>query len=290
MTGLVGTLAVRIVDPGVQETPTPRTTQGINEFPAGSGIYGVTLTAPLGPGLYVVMWDIAPTGPYTVSNSWGEPLTITIEDPVFPGGWSWTPYGWLQPDWYEGTLDISTGTPGSSTLPDANYVRCASKLDFNQYGYTCDTGPGGLQELVDQALSTFWRITGQKIDQIEPQAQAIVRRVVKGMTEYFVVSSDADTIETMSDFDMISSFSAGPYNENRKNGSETRQGWLLFPIPWISQTLWGLLDYERYGYWVQLFGGINMPAFESSDAFWEQGLEMGNWWGPGSPNGYTWGA
>jgi hypothetical protein len=55
-TGLTGTLAVRIID-NEGNTTTPRTTTGIAEYPAGSGVYEVTLTAPADRGQYSLVWD-----------------------------------------------------------------------------------------------------------------------------------------------------------------------------------------------------------------------------------------
>lgn len=55
-TGLVGTIGVRVLDQ-VGGTPIARTTAGIAELVAGSGIYGVTLTAPAAGGQYAIVWD-----------------------------------------------------------------------------------------------------------------------------------------------------------------------------------------------------------------------------------------
>jgi hypothetical protein len=55
-TGLTGTLGVRITD-NVGATTTARVTAGIAEYPAGSGIYEVTLTAPDDRGQYSLVWD-----------------------------------------------------------------------------------------------------------------------------------------------------------------------------------------------------------------------------------------
>jgi hypothetical protein len=55
-TGGVGSVGVRIGN-GVGGTVTARTTAGVVEFPAGSGIYLATLTAPATAGQYVVVWD-----------------------------------------------------------------------------------------------------------------------------------------------------------------------------------------------------------------------------------------
>ena len=56
-TGLVGTIGVRIMD-GQGATVTARTTAGIIEAPAGSGIYTATsLIAPNTAGQYQIVWD-----------------------------------------------------------------------------------------------------------------------------------------------------------------------------------------------------------------------------------------
>jgi hypothetical protein len=60
-TGLAGTLGVRILD-NAGGTTTARATAGIAEFPAGSGFYTVTLTAPTTAGQYSVFWDTDRSG------------------------------------------------------------------------------------------------------------------------------------------------------------------------------------------------------------------------------------
>lgn len=81
-TGLVGTIGVRIMD-GQGGTTTARSTAGIVETPAASGIYAATLTAPAA-GDYLVVWD---TG--GVTPTFGtEDLVVTTGPPTFasPGG------------------------------------------------------------------------------------------------------------------------------------------------------------------------------------------------------------
>lgn len=56
-TGLVGTIGVRILHPAAGTTFLARTTAGITEQPAGSGIYFVSLTAPDDAGTYSIVWD-----------------------------------------------------------------------------------------------------------------------------------------------------------------------------------------------------------------------------------------
>ena len=73
-TGLTGTLAVRVTD-GQTTVVVARTTAGITEFPAGSGIYGVTIIAPVDTGQFQVVWDDG-------TNFALEELTVTFTGSV----------------------------------------------------------------------------------------------------------------------------------------------------------------------------------------------------------------
>jgi hypothetical protein len=70
--GLVGTIGVRI-DQGASNI-LARTTAGIVEFPAGSGIYVATLTSPSIAGYYQITWDTGVVGPGTTAV---EDLLVT---------------------------------------------------------------------------------------------------------------------------------------------------------------------------------------------------------------------
>lgn len=63
--GLVGAIGVRINNAG--GTITARTTSGIAEYPSGSGIYYVSLTAPSTPGQYTILWDNGSVTPGNVA-------------------------------------------------------------------------------------------------------------------------------------------------------------------------------------------------------------------------------
>jgi hypothetical protein len=76
-TGLVGTLGVRVVNPATGAVLTARTTSGITETVAGSGLYGVTLTAPSSAGEYAVVWDTSGSTPVFAS----EDLFVTLGPP-----------------------------------------------------------------------------------------------------------------------------------------------------------------------------------------------------------------
>lgn len=60
--GLTGTLGVRILD-NAGATTTARTTDGIAEYPDGSGLYYVELTAPDTQGQFSIMFDDGTVSP-----------------------------------------------------------------------------------------------------------------------------------------------------------------------------------------------------------------------------------
>jgi hypothetical protein len=63
VTGLVGTLGVRIIDTPSGSTFLARTTAGIVENPVGSGLYEWSGTGPTTAGTYSVIWDDGATTP-----------------------------------------------------------------------------------------------------------------------------------------------------------------------------------------------------------------------------------
>lgn len=77
--GLTGTIGVRILD-NAGATTTARVTAGIAEYPASSGVYYVTLTAPSTAGQYTILWD---NGTATPGNIATEDLvvaeTVTVQ-------------------------------------------------------------------------------------------------------------------------------------------------------------------------------------------------------------------
>jgi hypothetical protein len=279
--GQASQLQVQLVIPGEQRVVISRTNAGITEFPAGSGVYGVTLTAPLAPGLYVLIWDWAGSNPVDTTNTFVDQVTVVYQPPQWylENEIVW-PFGNF--DGFIPGAQVSDAAPGSNPIPTAADVRAASNLSWTDYGagLADDTGPAGLQEIVDRAESAFYNITGQTLDSIDVKFAPQVRRVIQGMTEQLAMAGSADVLDTQSDWDLITSFTAGPYSEQHRAGDEMFKGRMLFPVPWISMALWALLTPDRYGFWVSFFTGVNQPAFEGTDVFWEAGQELSSLYGP----------
>lgn len=78
--GLAGTMGVQIIRASDESVATARVTAGIAEVLAGSGVYRVTLTAPLVAGSYVILWDDG-SGNFT-----SEALEVTLGLPRVPDG------------------------------------------------------------------------------------------------------------------------------------------------------------------------------------------------------------
>lgn len=66
ITGLVGTLGVQVINVETDIPVISRTTAGISEVPAGSGLYFTDITAPV-TGSYIILWDKGTITPTTVA-------------------------------------------------------------------------------------------------------------------------------------------------------------------------------------------------------------------------------
>jgi hypothetical protein len=80
-TGLAGTVGFQVID-NVGGVTIARTTAGITERPAGSGIYTITFTVPASLGDYTIVWDKGSTAP---SNMATEELVVTYSSFVGAG-------------------------------------------------------------------------------------------------------------------------------------------------------------------------------------------------------------
>lgn len=80
--GLEGTIGVRVIDPLAGTTVIARSTAGIVEAPAGSGVYVAELTAPADPSVLLVVWDIVEGGdPLTPDSTFTDQLEVIASAP-----------------------------------------------------------------------------------------------------------------------------------------------------------------------------------------------------------------
>jgi hypothetical protein len=134
--------------------------------------------------------------------------------------------------------------------------------------------------IVAVAEALFLRITGQTWDSIATADEPLVQQAVKGLSELTAYQDSPEYLETLSDFDLISSFSAGPYSESRRSPEDARKARMLVAWPWLSDLLWNLLTPDQYNYWTEFFLDTPPPAFEVTEVNWGADFyDLGYYWG-----------
>lgn len=150
--------------------------------------------------------------------------------------------------------------------PDAEAVRGWSKVDFDSLGYADDTD---LQVLVDRASAMYVQITGRPMDSTMPVEFApLAEQATQRMTEILAFQAQQDYAETLSDFQLLSNFSAGPYSETRRSLTEIRGAPMLVGDPGLNAALFASMTPERYEFWYGWLTGNNPPAFEITEVDW----------------------
>lgn len=149
--------------------------------------------------------------------------------------------------------------------PTVEEMREWSKLDFGALGYADDAA---LQVLVDRSVANFYNTTGRKLAKVPTELEPLVQQAIQGLTEQAAFRAQADNLETLSDFDLISTFSAGPYSETRRSPDEMMKARMINAWPWLNRLLWDLLTPEKYDYWTFFFSGQFAPAFAVTEMNW----------------------
>lgn len=155
-------------------------------------------------------------------------------------------------------------------LPTAELVRAWSPptLDWAALGYPEGGAPDPLEQLVAEAVGDFRRITGLSFAAVPADDEALAQKAIRGLTALGAAQATEDYAETLADFDLIQSFSAGEYTETRRSAEDARKARALVAWPWLSDLLWGLLTDDQHDYYVEYFGGQNRPAFEITEVDW----------------------
>lgn len=126
VTGLVGTLGVRIIDTPSGSTFLARTTAGIVENPAGSGLYEWSGAGPTTAGTWSVIWDDGATTPgHTAIEE--LVVTSTIIAAAAPAGTDLCTVADVQ------LAMESTSTPSSVSSLIQTYITAASAMIENAY-------------------------------------------------------------------------------------------------------------------------------------------------------------
>lgn len=172
--------------------------------------------------------------------------------------------GWSKLDWTDPDLDYAPPT-GSAT----------DKLDF----------------VVAQACGYITHVTARAIDATMPtELTEIAQAAILRRVEQLAQMGKSDNVETAGDADLISTFTAGPYSETRRDTTaKPSAGSTLNPWPELERALWLLLTEtpaevagggnaavaDRRDYWRWLLGqGQQLPAWQVVETDWSAGSDM----------------
>lgn len=154
--------------------------------------------------------------------------------------------------------------------PTAEWVVENSNVSFDQTGFG-DTVK--LERLVAVARRVVARYTGQgwlpddtfaPTVPLGPLDEPLVADVVLKYVEFAAFRASADVAETLSDFDLISSFSAGSYSESRRNGKDAAEAARAV----LKNLFWPIMSPDKQDEWIAQDAGVNPPAFAITEVNW----------------------
>lgn len=155
------------------------------------------------------------------------------------------------------------------TAPTAAQIREWSKVDFNTLGFSDDAD---LQVLVDRSVTLFAQITGRPVDATMPvEYDRAVEQVIQRMVEVLAFQAQQEYVETLSDFQLIASFSAGSYSETRRSLTEIKDARMLVADPALNALLLTLLTPDMQDFWIGWWSGQIPPGFEVTEVAWMLG-------------------
>lgn len=152
--------------------------------------------------------------------------------------------------------------------PTAAWIEENSDVDFASLGNGWLAADGAVQRLVDVQVAFLEWATGRPLATMPPEFERLAEQALIYLVENSAQQSTADISETMGDFALIQSFSAGPYNESRRGLDELRKSGLIVADPRLHGLLWALLTDERRDVWMEWLSGVIAPAFEITDVNW----------------------
>lgn len=145
--------------------------------------------------------------------------------------------------------------------PTATDLALWSLVDFSSLGFS---NPARLQVYIDRATAEIVNLTGRDLLSLnmtdDPNLIPLMQQAIQIRTEMLVHQAQPDYVDTLSDFDLIGSFTAGPYSEQRRSPGEAVQARTLSQNPVLHELLFNLLTddkYDDYLLWVQ---GQFLPA------------------------------
>ncbi len=178
---------------------------------------------------------------------------------------------------------------GGMFAPTAARVRLISQSPFAEQGFPEPTGneEDPLARLVAAAAEFVIDKTGYGSFLAVPDGKApLVENAIVMLTSMYVAQNTAEYLETLADFDLIQSFSAGSYSETRRSADDAAKAKALVAWPPVNAAIVAAMTPEAYDDYMAWLNGDVAPAFSVTEVDWTNrdydaagGWIVGDWGG-----------
>lgn len=160
----------------------------------------------------------------------------------------------------------------SVAIPTVDEIRAESNVEWAEYGYPLPVGadPDRLDTVLSEATIEFQAMTG--IDPADEPVMAadvrapLIRKAIRMLVEFNAGASQMEVLESVTDFDIISSFGAAGYNETRRNVSANTQ--VVHPWPALNRLLKFIVYFDSAGQRAMDVPGVEVPGLTPNPYEW----------------------
>lgn len=175
-------------------------------------------------------------------------------------------------------MDTPTAEAVRTWIPNATWT---------DWGYASGQDPDSITRIAAAASQQTLDVTGWGTwAAVPPEKEPLLEHAVGIMTAMFAAQSSPEYLETLSDFDLIQSFSAGSYSETRRSPDEAIKAKMLAPWPMAHAALLAAMTPEKMEAYLAYLNGQNVPSFEVTEVDWTgwgMSADLADLWGWSDP-------
>lgn len=158
-----------------------------------------------------------------------------------------------------------------ATTPTAAEIDQWSKVEFADLEWE----EADLEREIERAQEYVLDVTGYATPEDVPANYSqTYREAIQRRVEQQAYATSPDIIETVADFDLIKSFSAGSYSETRRDAEDAMKAKMINAWPLLNDLLMRMLTPDKYDFWLERWGQ-RPPAFEMTEVDWGAGDDYG---------------
>jgi hypothetical protein len=149
---------------------------------------------------------------------------------------------------YQDSVPEYNGTV-SAAVPTTEWIRETSKISFGEYGYPEPTdGPDPLEVPLAESVVQFQATTGIDLTTVlaSDDRNPLIRAALRMFVEYHVASGTQEVLDTVADYDLLSSMSADGYTESRRGVVGVNPN-VLHPWPALGRLLSSIIYFGQGG-------------------------------------------